>query len=297
MKENKFVGTGVALVTPFDGNLQVDYTSLKNLVNDQINGGVDFLVILGTTGESVVLSKEEKEKVIACIVKENNNRVPLVLGIGSNNTSEVVEAIKNCPKEMDGILSVSPYYNKPSQEGIYQHFKQIAQATDKPIIVYNVPGRTASNIAPETVLRLANDFENIVAVKEAAGDMNQAMRLIENKPEGFAVLSGDDALTCPMTLMGGDGVISVQVMGAPVLFSEMVDFARQGNKEEALKRHYIQLNMMDFIFEEGNPVGIKSVLKSRGVITADLVRLPLIKASAPLEEKLQTELKRFDTFA
>jgi len=293
-KKINFRGTGVAIVTPFKKDLSVDFKSLKNLVEDLIQGGVEFLVILGTTGESVVLSKEEKEAVIDCVVKTNNKRLPLVLGIGGNNTTEVVEAVKNCPKEMDAILSVSPFYNKPSQEGIYAHFEAISKATDKSIIIYNVPGRTASNINADTTLRLANDFKNIIAVKEAAGDMNQAMKIIENKPKDFLILSGDDALTCPMTLMGGDGVISVQAMAAPKLFSDMVRFALKGKKEEALSRHYIQSTLMDLIFEEGNPVGIKSALKHRKVIKTDLVRLPLIKASRGLKSDILKELKKIE---
>lgn len=283
-------GTGVAIITPFKKDLSVDFKSLKLVVEDLIQGGVEFLVILGTTGESVVLSQEEKEAVIDCVIKVNDNRLPLVLGIGGNNTAEVVKAVKQCPKGIDAILSVSPYYNKPSQDGIYAHFEAVANATDKAIIVYNVPGRTASNITADTTLRLARDFKNIIAVKEAAGDMNQAMKIIENKPKDFLILSGDDALTCPMTLMGGDGVISVQAMAAPRLFSDMVRFALEGNKREALKRHYLQATLMDLIFEEGNPVGIKSVLKQRNVIKSDAVRLPLIKASKGLKKSILNEL-------
>lgn len=283
-------GTGVAIITPFKKDLSVDFKSLKLVVEDLIQGGVEFLVILGTTGESVVLSQEEKEAVIDCVIKVNNNRLPLVLGIGGNNTAEVVNAVKQCPKGIDAILSVSPYYNKPSQDGIYAHFEAVAKATDKAIIVYNVPGRTASNISADTTLRLARDFKNIIAVKEAAGDMNQAMKIIENKPKDFLILSGDDALTCPMTLMGGDGVISVQAMAAPRLFSDMVRFALEGNKREAIKRHYLQATLMDLIFEEGNPVGIKSVLKQRNVIKSDAVRLPLIKASKGLKKSILNEL-------
>ena len=291
-KKINFRGTGVAIVTPFKKDLTVDFKSLKLVVEDLIQGGVEFLVVLGTTGESVVLSKKEKEAVIDCVVKANKKRLPLVLGIGGNNTAEVVEAVQQCPKGIDAILSVSPYYNKPSQKGIYEHFKAVAHATEKPIIIYNVPGRTASNIDADTTIKLANDFKNIVAVKEAAGDMNQAMKIIENKPKDFLILSGDDALTCPMTLMGGDGVISVQAMAAPRLFSDMVRFALDGNKEEALSRHYIQATLMDLIFEEGNPAGIKSVLKQRNVIKTDAVRLPLIKASRTLKAKILEELNR-----
>lgn len=291
-KKINFRGTGVAIVTPFKKDLSIDFKSLKNLVEDLVQGGVEFLVILGTTGESVVLSKQEKQAVIDCVVKTNKKRLPLVLGIGGNNTAEVVEAVKACPKGIDAILSVSPYYNKPSQDGIYAHFEAIANATDKSIIVYNVPGRTASNMEAETTLRLARDFKNIVAVKEAAGDMNQAMKIIENKPKDFLILSGDDALTCPMTLMGGDGVISVQAMAAPRLFSDMVRYALDGDKEEATSRHYLQATLMDLIFAEGNPAGIKSVLKQRNIIKTDAVRLPLIKASRRLKSDILDELNK-----
>lgn len=293
-KKINFSGTGVAIITPFKKDLSIDYKSLKNLIEDLIQGDVDFLVVLGTTGESVVLSKQEKEEVIDFVIKTNAGRLPLVLGIGGNNTSEVIEAVKNCPKAIDGILSVSPFYNKPSQEGIYLHFSAIAHVTKKPIILYNVPGRTSSNVSPTTALRLAQDFNNIVAIKEAAGDLNQAMELIEHKPKGFLVLSGDDALTCPMCLMGGDGVISVQAMAAPKLFSDMVRFACKGKRSEAIKRHYAQLKMMDLIFEEGNPVGIKAVLKQRGIIKTDRVRLPLVDASKVLHGKLKIEINKIE---
>ncbi|MCT4665006.1 MAG: 4-hydroxy-tetrahydrodipicolinate synthase [Flavobacteriales bacterium] len=292
MENIKFRGTGVAIVTPFNTDFSVDYHSLEALVKDMHQGQVEFLVILGTTGESVTLSKEEKADIIQFVIDKNKGKLPLVLGIGGNNTAEMVHQIQECPEGIDAILSVSPFYNKPSQEGIYQHFSALAKVAPKPIILYNVPGRTSSNMEPETVLRLANDFGNIIAVKEAKGDLNQAMKLIENKPKDFLVLSGDDAITCAMTLMGGDGVISVQAMGAPKVFSDMVRFALEGKKEEALKNHYIQNTMMDLIFEEGNPAGIKSALKSRGIITTDEVRLPLIKASKSLEEKINTELKK-----
>lgn len=296
-KKINFKGTGVAIVTPFKNDLTVDFKSLKKIIEDLIQGDVEFLVILGTTAESAVLSKQEKEEVVNFVIAKTNNRLPLVLGIGGNNTVDVVESIKNCPKGIDAILSVSPFYNKPSQEGIYLHFSAIAHATKKPIIIYNVPGRTSSNISASTTLRLANDFKNIIAVKEAAGDMNQAMSLIEHKPKGFLVLSGDDALTCPMTLMGGDGVISVQAMAAPKVFSDMVRYALNGNKKEALKRHYIQARLMDLIFEEGNPCGIKAVLKQRKIIKTDVVRLPLTKASKSLNNKIEFELDKIKSFS
>ena len=206
----KFIGTGVALVTPFKADKSVDFTALERLVNYQIDNGINYLVVLGTTGEPATLTKEEKEAVKQTIIKTNNGRLPLVLGIGGNNTAAVVEEIKTTDlSDFDGILSVSPYYNKPTQEGIYQHFSAVAQATDKPIILYNVPGRTASNMSPEVIARLAKDFKNLVAVKEAKGDMVQAMKIIQLVPKDFLVISGDDMIALPMTLAGGKGVISV----------------------------------------------------------------------------------------
>ena len=218
-----FIGTGVALVTPFKKDFSVDVEALTRIVNYVIDGGVEYLVILGTTAETATLSNEEKELVINTIVTANAGRLPLVLGVGGNNTMKVVEELKSRDfSDFSAILSVSPYYNKPTQEGIYQHFKAVSEASPLPVIVYNVPGRTASNMLPSTVIRLANDFKNIIGIKEAAGDIVQAMKLIQNKPEGFLVISGDDMITLPMVLAGGAGVISVIGEGFPREFSEMV---------------------------------------------------------------------------
>jgi 4-hydroxy-tetrahydrodipicolinate synthase len=226
---HKFIGTGVALVTPFTSDKKVDFLALERLVNFQIEQGINYLVVLGTTGEPATLTSLEKEAVKTKIVEVNNGRLPLVLGIGGNNTAAVVEEIQQTDlSSFDGILSVSPYYNKPTQEGIYQHFKAISLASSKPIIVYNVPGRTASNMSPETIVRLANDFENIVGVKEAAGDMVQALRIIQNKPKDFLVISGDDMIALPMTLAGGAGVISVIGQGLPKNFSKMIQLGLEG---------------------------------------------------------------------
>jgi 4-hydroxy-tetrahydrodipicolinate synthase len=217
------IGTGVALITPFKKDFSVDTEALKAIVNYQIDNGIDYLVVLGTTAESATLSSDEKELVIKTIVETNNGRLPLVLGVGGNNTHKVVEELKNRDfSAFDAILSVSPYYNKPTQEGIYQHFKAVAEASPIPVILYNVPGRTASNMLPSTVIRLANDFQNIVGIKEAAGDIVQAMKLIQNKPKDFLVISGDDMITLPMVLAGGAGVISVIAEGFPKKFSDMV---------------------------------------------------------------------------
>ena len=280
------IGTGVALVTPFKKDFSVDVDALKLIVNYQIDNGVDYLVILGTTAENATLNSEEKEVVIATIIAANNGRLPLVLGIGGNNTNEVIEEIKSRNlTNFDAILSVSPYYNKPTQEGIYQHFKAIALASSKPIILYNVPGRTASNMLPETVLRLANDFKNIIGIKEAAGDIVQAMKLIQHKPDGFLVISGDDMITLPIILAGGSGVISVIGEGFPRQFSDMVRLGLQHKVDDAYKLHYSLCDAIEMIFEQGNPAGIKEVHKTLG-LSENTVRLPLVNVSEELAKKL-----------
>ncbi len=284
----KFIGTGVALVTPFKEDTSVDTIALTNIVKHVIDGGIDYLVVLGTTAENAVLTNDEKQEVIATVIKANNKRLPIILGIGGNNTAAVVHELKTSDlSDIDAILSVSPYYNKPTQEGIYQHFKAVAEATSKPIVVYNVPGRTASNILPETVIRLATDFGNIIAVKEAAGDIVQAMRLLKDAPEDFLVISGDDMITLPMVQAGGAGVISVLGQGYPNEFSEMVRLALAGKGAEANKLHYQLMPAIDLIFEEGNPAGIKAIFELLNLSTAT-VRLPLVEASAALKEKLRT---------
>ena len=286
------IGTGVALVTPFDTNGDVDFGGLKKLVNHVIDGGVEYLVLMGTTAESATLTKEEKEDVVKFIISENNGRLPLVLGIGGNNTRAVVERIKSTDlSAFEAILSVSPYYNKPSQEGIYQHFAAISDVCPVDIIMYNVPGRTSSNMSNETVIRLAEDFENIVAIKDATGDIFQGMRLIMNKPEGFHVISGDDALAVPLCLLGGSGVISVIGQGLPIDFSEMVRLALDKKVEEANDLHYKLLDSIEYIFEEGNPSGIKSMLKKLSICN-DSVRLPLISSSNSLSGKIDSYIDR-----
>lgn len=281
------VGTGVALVTPFKKDFSIDFQALEYIVNHCIDGGIDYLVVLGTTAESVTLSETEKQQVIDKIIEVNNNRLPLVLGIGGNHTQKVVEELKTRDlSAFDAVLSVSPYYNKPSQEGIYQHFKAVAEASPKPIILYNVPGRTSSNMLPKTVIRLANDFENIVAIKEAAGDIVQAMELIKDKPEHFLVISGDDMITLPMVLAGGAGVISVIGEGFPKEFSDMVRFGLGRKVDEAYALHYKIAPAIDLIFAEGNPVGIKSVFETLNLSTAT-VRLPLVEASDSLKQQIK----------
>jgi 4-hydroxy-tetrahydrodipicolinate synthase len=285
------IGTGVALVTPFKKDFSVDTEALSKITNHVIEGGVEYLVILGTTAESATLNAEEKEVVIQTIVAANKGRVPMVLGVGGNNTAKVVEELKTRNlSQFAAILSVSPYYNKPTQEGIYQHFKAVSEASPIPIIVYNVPGRTSSNMLPATVIRLANDFKNIIGIKEAAGDIVQAMKLIQTKPEGFLVISGDDMITLPMVLAGGAGVISVIGEGFPKEFSEMVRLGLNKKVDEAYKLHYKLADSIDMIFEQGNPAGIKEVFKHLG-LSENTVRLPLVNVDENLSVRLTNFIK------
>ncbi|WP_294822704.1 4-hydroxy-tetrahydrodipicolinate synthase [uncultured Flavobacterium sp.] len=288
----QLTGTGVALITPFNKDLSVDVDGLKKVVNYQIEGGIDYLVVLGTTAESATLDKEEKELVINTVIEANAGRLPLVLGVGGNNTAEVVkELVTRDLSAFVAVLSVSPYYNKPTQEGIYQHFKAVAEASPVPVILYNVPGRTASNMLPATVLRLATEFKNIVAIKEAAGDIVQAMKLIQGAPEGFLVISGDDMVTLPMVLAGGAGVISVIGEGFPKQFSQMVRHGLERKVDEAYKLHYQLADCIDMIFEQGNPAGIKHVFKELG-ICGDTVRLPLVNVNEDLAGRLSAFVKK-----
>jgi len=285
------VGTGVALVTPFKKDFSVDVDALTRIVNFQLDNGIDYLVVLGTTAESATLSPDEKNLVIQTIVSANNGRLPLVLGVGGNDTAKVVHELQTRDlSPFVAVLSVSPYYNKPSQEGIYQHFKAISLASPKPIILYNVPGRTASNMLPATVIRLATDFANIVAIKEAAGDIVQAMKLLQHKPEGFHVISGDDMITLPMILAGGSGVISVIGEGFPKAFSSLVRLGLERKVEEAYTLHYQLADAIDLIFEQGNPAGIKEVFHILG-LAENTVRLPLVTVDQALHNKLATFIK------
>lgn len=289
----KFIGTGVAIITPFKEDFTIDVEALKNLVKNQIENGIEYIVVLGTTGESATLSKAEKEVVKSTIIEANQGKLPLVLGIGGNNTAELVNEFKSTDlNAFDAVLSVSPYYNKPSQEGIYQHYKALAAVSPKPIIIYNVPGRTASNILPETVKRLATDFPNIIGVKEAAGDMVQAMKLISLVPKDFLVISGDDMITLPMVLAGGHGVISVIAQGLPKEFSQMVRLGLDAKVEDAYKLHYKIAPSIDMIFAEGNPAGIKSLLEAKKSCKA-AVRLPLVKVSEDLKQEIQAFINQF----
>jgi len=285
------IGTGVALVTPFKKDFSVDTEALSRIVNFQIDNGIDYLVVLGTTAENATLNQEEKELVINTVIDANKGRLPLVLGVGGNNTYKVVEELKTRDfSNFVAILSVSPYYNKPTQEGIYQHFKAVAEASPIPVILYNVPGRTASNMLPSTVLRLANDFKNVVAIKEAAGDIVQAMKLIQGKPEGFLVISGDDMVTLPMVLAGGSGVVSVIGEGFPKQFSDMVRLGLERKVDEAYKLHYLLAEAIDMIFEQGNPAGIKEVFKTLG-LSENTVRLPLVNVNQDLADRLNKFVK------
>ena len=290
----QLIGTGVALVTPFRADLSVDVPALERVVEHNIQGGVDYLVILGTTAESATLSQAEKQLVVDVVVRTNAGRLPLVLGVGGNNTMAVAHELKTLDlSDFDAILSVSPYYNKPTQEGIYQHFKMLAEASPLPLILYNVPSRTGSNMLPETTLRLAYEFSNIVGIKEACGDMVQIDNIIKNKPEEFMVISGDDATALPTVLAGGAGVISVLGQGLPGLFSDMIRWGLEGQVKEAYAIHHKLSSLMQLIFEEGNPAGIKSIFESLGVSTA-AVRLPLVEASPSLKEKISVWLKSLD---
>jgi len=288
------IGTGVALVTPFKKDLSVDVEALQKIVAFQIDNGINYLVVLGTTAESATLTSEEKELVIKTVIDANNGKLPLVLGVGGNNTAEVVAELKSRDlSKFAAVLSVSPYYNKPTQEGIYQHFKAIAEASPIPVILYNVPGRTASNMLPATVIRLANDFKNVVAIKEAAGDIVQAMRLIQHKPEGFLVISGDDMITLPMILAGGSGVISVIGEGFPKQFSQMVRLGLEGKAAEAYQLHYLLADSIDLIFEQGNPAGIKEIFKILG-LSENTVRLPLVNTDADLTSRIQAFVSKIN---
>ena len=283
---DKFKGTGVALVTPFNVNGKVDYKGLQKLVEFQINNGTNYLVVQGTTGESVTLTNDEKIAVLDYIIEINAGKLPILLGVGGNSTSDVCNKIKFFSDyKIDGFLSVSPYYNKPSQQGIYEHFKSISNSTSLPIIIYNVPGRTSSNITADTTVQLAKDFKNIVGVKEASGNLEQIMNIILKKPDNFLVISGDDALTLGHILVGGDGVISVIANAFPKRFSTMVNAALNENLDLAKEKHYELLEIIHYLFVDGNPAGIKYLLKLIN-ICSDYVRLPLVGVTEETSKKL-----------
>ena len=284
---NIFKGSGVALVTPFNQDMQIDFDALASLVEYQIDNGTDFLVVQGTTGESPTLSKSEKMDVLNEVIEINEGRCKIVYGVGGNNTAAVAESLADLPKGVDGILSVSPYYNKPIQKGIVAHYKIVADSTDLPIILYNVPGRTGSNVAPETTLELA-EVKNIVAVKEASGNMEQIMQIIKYRPSGFGVLSGDDNLTMPLIAAGADGVISVVANAFPALFSTMVHAAMNGELEVARAAHYKLFDVTKMFFEQGNPGGVKAALAHMQLMD-EYMRLPLFPVSDELRKRIEKE--------
>lgn len=289
---NKFYGTGVALVTPFHADGQVDYDGLKKLINYMIDGGVEYLVSLGTTGESATLTKEEKQKVFEFTAEVNAGRAGLVAGIGGNNTHEVVEQVKHFNvKGYDAILSASPAYNKPTQEGIYQHYKAIAEASALPIILYNVPGRTCSNVSAETIVRLANDFKNIIGVKEASGSFDQFNQIMRDKPEGFMLISGDDPVALPMMALGAVGVISVIGNALPRQLSDMIRTCLKSDFKGAQTAHFQLIEFTRLMFTEGSPAGVKTALKEIG-ICGDAVRLPLVQVSPTTVAQIKTETQR-----
>lgn len=288
---NNLKGVGVALVTPFNEDLTVDFAALTSLIEYNIENGTNYLVVLGTTAEAATLSKEEKKEVIKHVIKVNSKRLPLVLGIGGNNTLEVKKQIEETDlSDFDAVLSVSPYYNKPNQEGLYQHYKALAE-TGKQIIIYNVPGRTGQNIEPNTTLRLANDFPNLFMIKEACPNINQYFDILRKKPAGFSLVSGDDEYALPVTLAGGDGVISVIGQGYPKEFSTMLQLAFEGKVKEAYEIHNKLVEITRLIFAEGNPCGIKTVLAEKGIIK-NYLRLPLVAASEGLQAKIKEEMAK-----
>ncbi len=294
---DKFHGTGVALVTPFNTDGTVDYQGLKKLINHLVDGGIDYLVSLGTTGETATLSKDEKKKVWEFTAEINNGRLPLVAGIGGNDTYDVAENIKTFENnKYSAVLSVSPYYSKPTQEGIYQHYKYLSEISEFPIILYNVPGRTGSNMSPETTCRLAHDFKNIIATKEASGSFEQFNSIMRDKPADFLLISGDDPIALPMISIGAVGVISVIGNALPKQLSDMVSLCLKGNYAEALPAHLSLLGITKLMFAEGNPAGVKSVLKTLNICD-DVVRLPLVKASPALATSLAKQLDNLSIFA
>ena len=285
-------GTGVALVTPFKEDKTIDVPALERLVHSQVENGVDYLVVLGTTAETPTLSTEEKELVKKTVKQANNGILPMVLGVGGNNTQTIVEQVREVsPKDYIAILSVTPYYNKPSQEGLYQHYKAVAEATELPILLYNVPSRTGVNMDYRTTLRLAKEVPNIIGIKEASGNIVQIMHLLRERRENFLVISGDDATALPTVLLGGDGTISVLGQAFPERYSQMIRQGLEGNYKEANTIQYQLLEAMELIFKEGNPVGIKALLSLLGVINTLEVRLPLVNATEGLQKELKTYLE------
>jgi 4-hydroxy-tetrahydrodipicolinate synthase len=288
MKDNKkFKGTGVAIVTPFKNDSSIDFAALGRIVNHIINGGVNYIVVMGTTGESATLTKDEKKAVLSYVMEVTDNRVPLVTGIGGNSTQEVINCIRHANLTgVDGILSVAPYYNKPNQRGLFQHFKAIATCSPVPVIVYNVPGRTCSNISSETCLELANECENIIGVKEASGDIAQIMRIIKGKPDNFLVISGDDMMTLPIIACGGSGVISVLANAFPAATSELVTNALKSNFKTAREIQLRYLEIIELLFIDGNPAGAKAMLGIMN-LSQNYLRLPLVPVNRTIYSRIQ----------
>lgn len=286
-------GTGVAIITPFKKDYSVDYEALGKLIDFIIEGGVNFIVTLGTTGETPVLDKKEKIDIINYTFDKVNNRVPVVVGIGGNNTDALIKDFEQYPiQKAAAILSASPYYSKPSQEGIFQHYKALAEACPKPILIYNVPGRTGRNVSAATTIRLANEVPNIGGIKEASDDLNQCMQIIRDRPDHFLVVSGDDALTMPQLSLGFDGVISVAAQAFPSQFTAMVNAGLAYNFNLAQKNHFKLLEAYDLLFVENNPAGVKGFLYELGIIE-NVLRLPVVPLSNSVQEKVKTFLKNF----
>lgn len=284
-------GTGVALVTPFRKYGTIDFNSLNRLIESVIKNGVDFLVVLGTTGEAATLSKDERNAVINFTIENVNKRLPIVLGLGGNNTQHIVDELKSDKlNDIDAILSVAPFYNKPSQKGIYLHYKAIAAVSPLPVIMYNVPGRTSVNIQADTAVKIAHDFDNIIGIKEASGNMAQCMQILKNRPKDFLLFSGDDLLTYPLMALGANGVISVVANAMPKQFSDMVNFLLDKNFKDALKIHYKLIELINLLFVEGNPAGVKAALEITGIIENSL-RLPLTKVSKSTYKSIENILK------
>lgn len=294
MKQTLFTGTGVALVTPFRKQQEtVDFTRLEALIEHIINSKVDYIVALGTTSEAATMTESERAAVQEFIVETVSGRLPVVLGLGGNNTLSLSDTLARTNFDgIAGLLSVTPYYNKPNQRGLMAHYRTVAEASPVPVIMYNVPGRTGVNMTAETTLAIANECPNIVGIKEASGNLPQVMELLRNRPAGFRVISGDDVLTLPMLALGADGVISVMANALPKEMSDMVRYAMKGDLKKALPLHYRMLPLMNAIFEEGNPTGIKALLEAQGMIT-NVLRLPLVKASKPLSNKITSLFNEF----
>jgi 4-hydroxy-tetrahydrodipicolinate synthase len=292
---SSFKGTGVALVTPFHKQGSIDFSSLEKLIEHCINGGVNYLVVQGTTAETATLNKEEKHALAQFVVDTVNERLPLVLGVGGNNTQEVVNALRTCPSDgFNAVLVVTPYYNKPQQRGLYLHYKSISVISPLPIILYNVPSRTSVNMKAETTLQLAADFDNIIGIKEASGNMEQIMDIMRQKPKDFLVISGDDMLTLPLISMGCDGVISVVANAYPAEYSQMVQLGLKGDFKKAREIHFKLTEFTKALFADGNPAGIKAALEVKGLISNNL-RLPLVKVEKQLYNQISTIMMELDS--